>query len=110
AGRRGRAAPAHRRGPRPAGRAARGQIRRGREDRVVRGRGRSEAPCERAGRVIPGGVNSPVRAFGAVGGTPRFFARGQGAYLEDVDGKRYVDLVWSWGPQVDARAHIPDVH
>jgi glutamate-1-semialdehyde 2,1-aminomutase len=54
---------------------------------------RSEALFERAIRVMPGGVNSPVRAFGGVGGTPRFFARGQGPYLEDVDGHRYVDLV-----------------
>jgi glutamate-1-semialdehyde 2,1-aminomutase len=52
---------------------------------------------ERAGALIPGGVNSPVRAFRAVGGTPRFIARGDGAYLEDVDGRRYVDYVQSWG-------------
>jgi glutamate-1-semialdehyde 2,1-aminomutase len=58
---------------------------------------RSEELFERAGRVIPGGVNSPVRAFGAVGGTPRFAVRGEGAYVVDVDGKRYVDLVQSWG-------------
>ncbi|HEX2372809.1 MAG TPA: glutamate-1-semialdehyde 2,1-aminomutase [Actinomycetota bacterium] len=69
------------------------------------GTGRSEALFERAGKVIPGGVNSPVRAFGAVGGTPRFFARGQGAYLEDVDGNRYVDLVCSWGPLIAGHAH-----
>jgi glutamate-1-semialdehyde 2,1-aminomutase len=71
----------------------------------VSGTGRSEALFERAGRVIPGGVNSPVRAFGAVGGTPRFLARGQGAYLEDVDGNRYVDLVGSWGPLIAGHAH-----
>ncbi|HXF72618.1 MAG TPA: glutamate-1-semialdehyde 2,1-aminomutase [Actinomycetota bacterium] len=59
--------------------------------------GRSEELFARARRVIPGGVNSPVRAFGAVGGTPRFVARGEGAYLLDVDGNRYVDLVQSWG-------------
>ncbi|HXF57974.1 MAG TPA: glutamate-1-semialdehyde 2,1-aminomutase [Actinomycetota bacterium] len=59
--------------------------------------GRSEDLFERARRLIPGGVNSPVRAFGAVGGTPRFVARGAGAYLEDVDGRRYVDYVQSWG-------------
>jgi glutamate-1-semialdehyde 2,1-aminomutase len=52
---------------------------------------------ERAKRAIPGGVNSPVRAFGAVGGIPRFAARGEGAYLEDADGERYVDLCQSWG-------------
>ena len=55
---------------------------------------------ERARRVIPGGVDSPVRAFGSVGGTPRFAERGEGAYLIDVDGDRYVDLVQSWGGQV----------
>lgn len=59
--------------------------------------GRSEDLFERARQLIPGGVNSPVRAFGAVGGTPRFVARGSGAYLEDVDGRRYVDYVQSWG-------------
>jgi len=52
---------------------------------------------ERAKRTIPGGVNSPVRAFGAVGGTPRFAVKGDGAYLEDADGNRYVDLCQSWG-------------
>ncbi|MGZ5214598.1 MAG: glutamate-1-semialdehyde 2,1-aminomutase [Actinomycetota bacterium] len=51
----------------------------------------------RASNVIPGGVDSPVRAFGAVGGTPRFIERGEGAYLIDVDGTRYVDYVQSWG-------------
>jgi glutamate-1-semialdehyde 2,1-aminomutase len=71
----------------------------------VSGTGRSEALFERASRVIPGGVNSPVRAFGAVGGTPRFFTRGRGAYLEDVDGNRYVDLVCSWGPLIAGHAH-----
>jgi glutamate-1-semialdehyde 2,1-aminomutase len=59
--------------------------------------GRSEELFERAKRAIPGGVNSPVRAFGAVGGVPRFAVRGDGAYLEDVDGSRYVDLCQSWG-------------
>jgi glutamate-1-semialdehyde 2,1-aminomutase len=58
---------------------------------------RSEELFERAGRTIPGGVNSPVRAFGAVGGVPRFAVRGDGAYLEDADGERYVDLCQSWG-------------
>jgi len=53
---------------------------------------------ERARAVIPGGVNSPVRAFASVGGTPRFVARGEGATLVDADGNRYVDLVNSWGP------------
>jgi len=58
---------------------------------------RSEELFQRARRVIPGGVNSPVRALGAVGGTPRFVGRGEGAYLVDADGRRYVDLVQSWG-------------
>ena len=58
---------------------------------------RSEELFERARRAIPGGVNSPVRAFGAVGGTPRFAVRGEGAYIVDADGNRYVDLVQSWG-------------
>jgi len=58
---------------------------------------RSDELFERARRVIPGGVNSPVRAFGAVGGSPRFAVRGEGAYLFDADDNRYVDLVQSWG-------------
>jgi glutamate-1-semialdehyde 2,1-aminomutase len=59
-------------------------------------------------KVIPGGVNSPVRAFRAVGGVPRFIARGEGAYLEDVDGRRYLDYVQSWGALLfgHARAEI----
>ncbi|MDQ1697124.1 MAG: glutamate-semialdehyde -aminomutase [Frankiaceae bacterium] len=59
----------------------------------------------RAQRVTPGGVNSPVRAFGAVGGTPRFMVRAEGAYLYDVDGNDYVDLVCSWGPTILGHAH-----
>ena len=55
---------------------------------------------QRARAVVPGGVNSPVRAFGAVGGTPVFMASGQGPYLTDTDGHRYVDLVCSWGPMI----------
>jgi glutamate-1-semialdehyde 2,1-aminomutase len=66
---------------------------------------RSEALFERARARIPGGVNSPVRAFRAVGGTPRFFARGQGPWLWDVDGNRYIDLVLSWGPLIAGHAH-----
>jgi glutamate-1-semialdehyde 2,1-aminomutase len=62
----------------------------------------------RASRVTPGGVNSPVRAFGAVGGTPVVMASGHGAYLTDVDGREYVDLVCSWGPMILGHAH-PDV-
>jgi glutamate-1-semialdehyde 2,1-aminomutase len=60
---------------------------------------------DRALAVTPGGVNSPVRAFGSVGGTPRFMARGAGPYLYDVDGRSYVDLVCSWGPALLGHAH-----
>ena len=60
---------------------------------------------ERAQRVIPGGVNSPVRAFGSVGGDPFFVARGEGAYLYDTDGRRYVDYVQSWGASILGHAH-----
>ena len=60
---------------------------------------------ERAQQLTPGGVNSPVRAFRAVGGTPRFMARGRGPYLYDVDGNEYVDLVCSWGPLIMGHAH-----
>ena len=63
------------------------------------------AAFERAQRVIPGGVNSPVRAFRAVGGTPRFIARAEGAYLWDVEGRRYVDYIGSWGPMILGHGH-----
>src|SRR5439155_13418290 len=62
----------------------------------------------RARAVTPGGVNSPVRAFRAVGGTPRFMVRGEGCWLHDADGRRYVDLVCSWGPLILGHAH-PEV-
>ncbi|SFA99173.1 glutamate-1-semialdehyde 2,1-aminomutase [Amycolatopsis marina] len=65
----------------------------------------SKAWFERASVATPGGVNSPVRAFNSVGGTPRFMAAGDGAYLTDVDGNRYVDLVSSWGPMILGHAH-----
>ena len=65
----------------------------------------SESLFARAREVTPGGVNSPVRAFGAVGGTPRFMVRGSGPYLTDVDGREYVDLVCSWGPMILGHAH-----
>lgn len=65
----------------------------------------SAALSERAARVIPGGVNSPVRAYGSVGGTPRFLVSGRGAYVTDVDGNEYVDLVASWGPALLGHAH-----
>ncbi|TDE40605.1 glutamate-1-semialdehyde-2,1-aminomutase [Nonomuraea mesophila] len=65
----------------------------------------SEDLFARARRLVPGGVNSPVRAFGAVGGTPRFMASAQGPYITDVDGNRYVDLVCSWGPMILGHRH-----
>jgi len=66
---------------------------------------RNEELFRAAQRVIPGGVNSPVRAFRAVGGTPRFFARGSGARVWDADGKEYIDYVGSWGPLILGHAH-----
>jgi len=66
---------------------------------------RSRALFERARTILPGGVDSPVRAFRAVGGEPRFIARGVGAWLEDVDGNHYVDYLLSWGPLVLGHAH-----
>src|SRR5579883_503906 len=65
---------------------------------------------ERARRVIPGGVSSPVRAFRAVGGTPLFVERGEGPYIFDADGNRYLDLVGSWGPLILGHAHPQVVH
>ncbi len=61
---------------------------------------RNETLFARAQKTIPGGVNSPVRAFRSVGGTPRFFTRGEGACVWDADGKRYIDYVGSWGPLI----------
>jgi len=69
---------------------------------------RSETLFELSQQVIPGGVNSPVRAFRSVGGTPVFFQRAQGAHFWDADGKRYIDYVGSWGPMVLGHAH-PEV-
>ena len=66
---------------------------------------KSPSLFERAQARMPGGVNSPVRAFRAVGGTPIFFARASGAYLWDVDGKRYIDYVGSWGPMLAGHTH-----
>ena len=60
---------------------------------------------QRAARVIPGGVNSPVRAFKAVGGTPRFVSRAQGAYFWDANGQRYIDYIGSWGPMILGHGH-----
>src|SRR5581483_12347735 len=66
---------------------------------------RSDSLFQRAQRSIPGGVNSPVRAFRAVGGTPRFIERAQGAYLWDADGNSYIDYVGSWGPMLLGHQH-----
>src|SRR5215468_5600494 len=66
---------------------------------------RSREAFERARQLIPGGVNSPARAFGAVGGEPIFIARGDGAYLFDLDGNKYIDFVGSWGPMILGHAH-----
>ena len=60
---------------------------------------------DRAAKVIPGGVNSPVRAFRAVGGTPRFISRAQGAYMWDANGQRYIDYIGSWGPMILGHGH-----
>src|SRR6516162_289473 len=68
-------------------------------------RTRSQEAYQRGCRVIPGGVNSPARAFGAVGGQPLFIARGEGPYLFDLDGNRYLDYVGSWGPLILGHAH-----
>jgi len=68
----------------------------------------SAALFERAQRVIPGGVNSPVRAFGSVGGTPRFISRASGAYVYDTDDRQFIDYVGSWGPMLLGHAH-PEV-
>jgi glutamate-1-semialdehyde 2,1-aminomutase len=70
---------------------------------------RSEALLDQALRVIPGGVNSPVRAFGAVGGSPPFIARGEGVHVVDADGHRYLDLVCSWGALLLGHAATPVV-
>lgn len=69
----------------------------------------SEQLFERAQRSIPGGVNSPVRAFKSVGGTPVFMQKASGAYLFDVDGNKYIDYIASWGPMILGHAHAPVV-
>ncbi len=68
----------------------------------------NETLFERAQRTIPGGVNSPVRAFRSVGGTPRFIERAQGPYFWDADGQRYIDYIGSWGPMILGHVH-PEV-
>jgi glutamate-1-semialdehyde 2,1-aminomutase len=66
---------------------------------------RNQQLFERAQRTIPGGVNSPVRAFRSVGGTPRFISKAQGPYFWDADGKRYIDYIGSWGPMIVGHTH-----
>ena len=68
---------------------------------------RSKQLFEAAQQVIPGGVNSPVRAFRSVGGYPRFIKRAKGSHLYDVDGNRYIDYVLSWGPMILGHAAAP---
>ena len=69
---------------------------------------RSKQFMDQAKGLMPAGVNSPVRAFGAVGGDPIYFAKGEGALLTDVDGNTYIDYVCSWGPLILGHCH-PDV-
>src|SRR5215204_4131257 len=71
-------------------------------------RQRSVAAFERAVKLMPGGVNSPARAFGAVGGSPIFIDRADGGYLYDVDGNQYIDYIGSWGPMILGHRH-PEV-
>src|SRR6516164_3330990 len=68
-------------------------------------RTKSEQAFQRATRLIPGGVNSPAHAFGGVGGNPIFIARGEGPYLFDIDGNRYLDYCGSWGPLILGHCH-----
>src|SRR6187402_3339539 len=66
---------------------------------------KSQAAFAHAKTLMPGGVNSPARAFGGVGGEPIFFERGEGAYLFDLDGNRYIDYIGSWGPLILGHRH-----
>ena len=66
---------------------------------------RSDELFEQAKKTIPGGVNSPVRAFNGVGGSPRFIEKADGAYIFDADGKKYIDYVGSWGPMILGHNH-----
>jgi len=72
------------------------------DDRII---DRKPLAFQRAQRLLPGGVDSPVRAFKSVGGEPFFSARADGAYLWDVEGKRYIDYVGSWGPMIVGHNH-----
>ena len=78
---------------------------RGAEERSIHSMTSNEGEFARAQRVLVGGVNSAVRAFRAVGGIPRFIARAEGAYMWDVQGRRYVDYLGSWGPMIVGHAH-----
>src|SRR6195952_4991599 len=71
---------------------------------------KSQQLFERAQQSIPGGVNSPVRAFKSVGGTPIFIRSAKGAYLFDEDGNKYIDYINSWGPMILGHAYEPVVH
>jgi glutamate-1-semialdehyde 2,1-aminomutase len=73
--------------------------------RMSNSREKSQAAFARAKQLMPGGVNSPARAFGGVGGEPIFFQRAAGAYLYDLDGNRYIDYIGSWGPMILGHAH-----
>src|SRR5208283_4934858 len=66
---------------------------------------KSQLAFDRARQLIPGGVNSPARAFGGVGGEPIFIDRAEGAHLVDIDGTRYLDYIGSWGPMILGHAH-----
>ena len=70
---------------------------------------KSQQLFSRAQESIPGGVNSPVRAFKSVGGTPIFLSKAKGAYLHDVDGNQYIDYINSWGPMILGHAYEPVV-
>src|SRR5206468_3830472 len=70
---------------------------------------KSQALFSRAQQSIPGGVNSPVRAFKSVGGTPLFIKKAEGAYLYDVDGNKFIDYIASWGPMILGHAYEPVV-
>ncbi|SVC37753.1 uncharacterized protein METZ01_LOCUS290607, partial [marine metagenome] len=71
---------------------------------------RSKFLFTEAQEILPGGVNSPVRAFSRVGGNPVYFKRGKGAYLYDEDNKAYIDYVGSWGPMIAGHAHSDVIH
>ncbi len=73
-------------------------------------REKSHLAFVRAQQLMPGGVNSPARAFGGVGGEPIFFDLAEGAYLFDIDGNRYIDYVLSWGPMILGHAHPGSDH